>query len=274
MCVVLEVSESGYYRSLRCAKKPSRQELLLVKIQDIRNEHPDNINYGARRIHQALLNQGEQVSYSSVYRCMKKNGLLQKAPKHPNGITKADAAAQKAENLLQQDFKAEEPDTKYLTDITEVPCFDGKLYVVPVMDCFGGDIVGLAMDNNMRAEICVRALESACMHTGGRGMIVHSDRGSQYTSEEFRSSLARHGAVQSMSGTGNCYDNARMESFFATLKKEKLYRINTKELPMEEVKEIIFRYIMIYYNRQRIYTTNPDGMPPAIHRAAFYKKAA
>ena len=126
----------------------------------------------------------------------------------------------------------------------------------------------------MRKEICIEAFENACRRTGARGMILHSDRGSQYTSRAFRDSLAKHGAIQSMSGTGRCYDNARMESFFATLKKEKLYRIHTERLSKAEVKTIIFRYIMIYYNRQRIYTSNPGGMPPSVYRTAVMAEKA
>ena len=105
-------------------------------------------------------------------------------------------------------------------------------------------------------------------------MTLHSDRGSQFTSSAFRKVLAQYGAVQSMSGTGRCYDNARMESFFATLKKEKLYRIRTERMPMTQVKSIVFRYIMTYYNRQRIYTANPGGLPPAMYRQAARGLAA
>lgn len=266
LCSVLDVSESGYYRSRKPTQRGMRHGLLLVKIKAIISQFPENKNYGARRIHLALRQQGEDISYSAVYRSMKENGLLHKVKRHPNGITKEDAAAQKAENLIARDFTADAPNKKWLTDITEVPCSDGKLYVAPILDCFDGQIVGLAMDDNMRAELCIRAFESACKHCGARSMLLHSDRGSQYTSAAFRSSLARHGAIQSMSGTGRCYDNARMESFFATLKKEKLYRINTKKLPMEQVKSIIFRFIMVYYNRQRIYTSNPGGWPPVVFR--------
>lgn len=274
MCCVLHVSESGYYRSLRHTACQKRRALLLVKIKAIINKFPENENYGARRIHLALRQQGEEVSYSTVYRTMKENGFLHKVKRHPNGITKEDAAAQKAENLIARDFTADAPNQKWLTDITEVSCRDGKLYVAPIMDCFDGQIVGLAMDDNMRAELCIQAFKSACHHCGARGMILHSDRGSQFTSAAFRSALACHGAIQSMSGTGRCYDNARMESFFATLKKEKLYRINTKKLPMEHVKSIIFRYIMIYYNRQRIYTANPGGWPPVLFRQMSLPSAA
>ena len=117
----------------------------------------------------------------------------------------------------------------------------------------------------MKKELCIRAFRSADLH---------SDGDSQFTSAAFRTALAQYGAVQSMSGTGRCYDNARMESFFATLKKEKLYRIRTERMPMTQVKSIVFRYIMTYYNRQRIYTANPGGLPPAMFRQAARGLAA
>ncbi|WP_236849744.1 DDE-type integrase/transposase/recombinase [Caproicibacterium lactatifermentans] len=106
------------------------------------------------------------------------------------------------------------------------------------MDCYNGEIVGLAMDDNMKKGLCIKAFESACRSQSAVGMILHSDRGSQFTSAAFRNVLARHGAIQSMNGTGCCYDNARMESFFATLKKEKLYKIKTEQLSMAQVKAL------------------------------------
>jgi putative transposase len=112
------------------------------------------------------------------------------------------------------------------------------------MDCFNGEIVGIAMDDNMRKELCIQAFENACGARNARGITFHSDRGSQFTSDAFRKSLAKRDAIQSMSGTGRCYDNARMESFFATLKKEKRYKIRTERYPMCYVKSVIFR---IYY---------------------------
>ena len=274
LCSMLHVSESGYYQSLRRAPRQKRRALLLVKIKAIISQFPENENYGARRIYLALRQQNEDASYSTVYRTMKENGLLHKAKRHPNGITKEDATAQKAENLIARDFTADAPNKKWLTDITEVPCRNGKLYVAPILDCFDGQIVGLAMDDNMRTELCIRAFESACKYCRANGMVLHSDRGSQFTSAAFRQLLACHGAIQSMSGTGKCYDNARMESFFATLKKEKLYRINTKKLPMEQVKSIIFRYVMVYYNQYRIYTANQDGWPPVTFRRMALSIAA
>lgn len=263
MCKALAVSESGFYRSLKPSSKKQSQQSLLVAIQDVLNEHEDNQNYGVMRVLLALEQKGIKASYSKVYRVMKKHGLLKKAKRHPNGITREDALAQKSENLLQGDFIASAPNQKWLSDITEIPCSDGKLYLCAVLDCFNGEIVGLAMDDNMRKELCIQAFENACRARNARGMIFHSDRGSQYTSQAFRECLARRGAIQSMSGTGRCYDNARMESFFATLKKEKLYKIKTERYPMAYVKTVIFRYIMVYYNRQRIYTSNPGGLAPS-----------
>ena len=158
-----------------------------------------------------------------------------------------------------------------LTDITEVSCADGKLYLAAVLDCFDGSIQGFQMAGHMRAELCVEAFENACRKSGARGMILHSDRGSQFTSGKFRAALAKYGTIQSMSGTGRCYDNARMESFFATLKKEKLYQIDTSTLTREEVRTVIFRYIS-YYNLRRITSVN-DGLPPLVYRQRYLAQA-
>jgi transposase InsO family protein len=241
-------------------------------IIEVLAEDPENeVNYGARRIFLRVKHPeyGYSGSYSTVYRVMKANGLLQKKKRNPNSLTKEDKAAQKSENLIKQDFHAIEPNTKWLSDISEVVTADGKLYISPVLDCFDGEIVGLAMDDNMRKELCIESFEQACLRCNAYGMIFHSDRGSQYTSHKFREVLETHGAVQSMSGTGRCYDNARMESFFATLKKEKLYKIKTENLPMKTVKSIVFRWIFTYYNRKRIYSANEGGYPPSVKRKMY-----
>lgn len=133
---------------------------------------------------------------------------------------------QEQENLLKRDFSARRPLEKFLTDITEVQCADGKLYISPIMDCFSGEIVALEMRDNMKKELCidtVRQLER--IYPSLSGAVFHSDRGSQYTSAAFCAELSRCGMIQSLSGIGHCFDNARMESFFATLKKEKIYQI-------------------------------------------------
>ena len=119
----------------------------------------------------------------------------------------------------------------------------------------------------MKKELCIQAIDDAYeSRAPGNGVLIHSDAGSQYTSDLFKKVLGDYHAVQSMSDVGKCYDNARMESFFATLKKEKLYKINTSNMTREEVKTVIWRYVMVYYNRKRISTVNEGGWPPAIYR--------
>lgn len=266
MCGVLSVSESGYYRWLRNKDKPTNRELLSVEIRKILGEHPDNKNYGVERIQLALRQRGIEVSRRTVYRTMKEQGLVHKLHR-PHGITKATTEIQDRQNLLKRDFSAAKPMQKFLTDITEVQCSDGKLYVSPIMDCFNGEIVALEMRDNMKKELCIdtfRQLSQQCPNL--QNCIFHSDRGSQYTSEAFKAELRKYGVRQSLSGTGHCFDNARMESFFATLKKEKIYQIAAYTIPREQVKTIIFRYVFVYYNRLRVYTSNPLGLPPVKYR--------
>ena len=273
MCRVLKVSEAGYYKSLRSGNKPPKHAALLAQIHEILKEDPENWNYGVRRIYLALkLKYGYEGSYSTVNRICHANGLIIRRKRRPNGITHADAAAQKSENLIQQDFTAERPNEKWLTDITEVSCADGKLYLAPVFDCYDGAIVGFQTDDNRAAELCVRALENALRKTGARGMILHSDRGSQYTSGIFRETLKKYDITQSMSGVGRCYDNARMESFFATLKKEELYGMDLSKMKISEVRSVIHRFIA-YYNLRRIYTPN-GGLPPFVMRRRWFEAHA
>lgn len=267
MCRTLSVNEKGYYKWLRNGEKPRKWQDLLVEIHRILNEEPDNDNYGAERMLMALTQKGIQTSLSSVRRALRNGNLMKPSHRSPDGLTKADKKAMRPRNLLKRDFTAKKPDEKWLTDITQIPCRDGKLYIAPIFDCFGGEIISLAMDTNMKKELCISALEAAFkLRKPKSGVIVHSDAGSQYTSEAYKKAIGKHYAVQSMSDVGKCYDNARMESFFATLKKEKLYRMNTKKMTVEQVKAVVFRYVMIYYNRKRISTVNPGGLPPSIYR--------
>ena len=249
------------------------RQLLAVEIRKILDEHPDNDNYGVGRILLALQQNGIHVSRRTVYRAMEENGWLHKKRK-PHGITKASTEIQEKENLLKRDFRSDEPLRKFLTDVSEVQCGDGKLYISPIMDCFSGEVVALEMRDNMKKELCVDTVRAMAGRYPIRGAILHSDRGSQYTSEAFRNELARQGLKQSLSGVAHCYDNARMESFFATLKKELIYRISAYRLTMEEVRTLVFRYVFVYYNRIRVYTANPGGWPPEIRRGMYFEQAA
>lgn len=220
---------------------------------------------------------GEYPSRSTVIRAMKKGNLLHESHRSPDGLTKKDKKAEQPENIVNRDFTAKEANVKWLTDITQTPCRDGKLYIAPVMDCFGGEIISLAMDNNMKKELCIKAAKEAYKFRKPKsGFLFHSDAGSQYTSLKYKIELGKMHAIQSMSDVGKCYDNCRMESFFATLKKEKLYQLDTMKMTMEEVKTEVWRFVQ-YYNRTRICTFNEGGYPPVVYRkkvAAGELKAA
>ena len=266
LCKVLTVSETGYYKWKRNRNRPKAWQILLQKIYEILDEHPENHNYGIDRILQALNQRGVYPSGSTVIRAMKKGNLLHESHRSPAGLTKKDKKVQQPENIVNRDFTAKEANVKWLTDITQAPCKDGKLYIAPVMDCFGGEIISLAMDDNMKKELCIKAAKEAYkLRKPKSGFLFHSDAGSQYTSLKYKIELGKMHAVQSMSDVGKCYDNCRMESFFATLKKEKLYQLDTMKMTMEEVKTEVWRFVQ-YYNRIRICTFNEGGYPPVVYR--------
>lgn len=269
MCRVLHISEQGYYRFLRRPERGQRARQLLEQIYDcLREDEENGENYRVRRIISWLrLHRGYTGGFWRIYRICQEHHLIIRRQRRFNSLTKADRQAEKSENLINRDFTAAKPNQKFLTDITEIPCTDGKLYLA-VLDCFDGSIQGFHMDDNMCAELCVRALENTCRNTRMEGAILHSDWGSRFTSQLFRQALRRCKLVQSMSGTGRCYDNARMESVFATLKKEKLYIMDTTKLPREDVKSLVFRYIH-YYNLRRISSVN-GGLPPLVLRRQFF----
>ena len=266
MCDVLNVSETGYYRFKRNLGRPGKDAVLSAVMQDVLDEHPFNDNYGVDRMQIALMHRGYTVGKRRISRIMKENGWLHERKRRPKGLTRATTEIQEKENLIKQDFTSDQPYQKLLTDISQISCRDGKLYISPIMDCFNGEIISLVMRSNMRKELCIDTFNAAAKRFPINGAILHSDRGSQYTSEAFRKKRSNAGVLQSLSGVNHCFDNARMESFFATIKKELLYRIPTYKMKMDEVKAIIFRYVFVYYNRIRIYTSNPDGLPPAAYR--------
>lgn len=262
----MNVSESGYYKYVKSLGRPDRDAVLSAAIMEILDESPFNDNYGVPRMKVALFNKGLKVGDRRLNRLLKELGLIHERKRRPKGLTKATTEIQEKENLIKQDFKADKPFCKLLTDISQIPCLDGKLYISPILDCFGGEVLALQMRDNMKKELCSDTLTAAASRYPIRGAILHSDRGSQYTSDHFREMIQKYGLIQSLSGVDHCFDNARMESFFATLKKELLYRIPTYRMKMSEVKTIIFRYVFTYYNTVRIHTSNPDGLPPAAYR--------
>ncbi len=267
MCSTLPVSESGFYKWKRNRTRPKAWQKLLSEIHKILDEDEENKNYGVERMMIALEQRGIRRSFSTVKRAMARGNLLHEDRRSPDGLTKADKNAMKPQNIIKQDFTATALLRKLLTDITQIPCKNGKLYVSPLLDCFNGEIISLVMDTNMKKELCIKTITEAYKKFDIKsGVIIHSDSGSQYTSEKYRKTLGQLHAVQSMSGIGKCWDNSRMESWFATLKKEKIYQIDTTKLTVEEVKTIVWRFTFAYYNTKRVTTVNPGGLPPVAYR--------
>ena len=191
------------------------------------------------------------------------------------GITRRDLRAEAAEDLVQRNFYAERPMEKLLNDMTEINCKDGKLYLAATLDCFDGAIVGFSMDGNKRAELCRQSCLCAFNRYGRTPeMILHSDHGSQYTSRLFRDFLKAQDARQSMGRTGSCFDNARMESFFATLKKELIYGLTLSQLSRHEVMKLIFRWIECDYNTVRPHSGNEGELPPLEKRRIYHLQKA
>ena len=171
-------------------------------------------------------------------------------------------------------FTAERPLEKAVTDITEIQTADGKLYISIIEDCFDNAVLGLSMADNMKAGLCVDTLKSAIIaYPGLRGAIIHSDRGSQYTSYEYRQAIEKYGIIQSMnSAGGRCHDNAKCESLWGRFKEELLYdRYDAKKMSMAAVKSLIWRYFMSYWNNRRICSAN-GGLPPMVKRKKFYER--
>lgn len=222
LCKVLTVSETGFYKWKRNRNKPKAWQILLQKIYEILDEHPDNHNYGIDRILLALNQKGEYPSRSTVIRAMKKGNLIHESHRSPDGLTKKDKKAVQPENIVNRDFTAKEANVKWLTDITQTPCKDGKLYIAPVMDCFGGEIISLAMDSNMKKELCIKAAKEAFMLRKPKsGFIFHSDAGSQYTSLKYKIELGKMHAIQSMSDVGKCYWQLPHGKFLCNAEKRK-----------------------------------------------------
>lgn len=283
-CRVLGVTRQGFYSYVESLGKPWKYEALAARIKEIIAEDECNDTYGYVRMHEALKLKREAHPEEfpdipcerTVYRVMERLDLIHRPKRKPNGLTKADKEAQKSDDKVQRDFTAEKPLEKCVTDITETKCLDGKLYTSAIEDCFDNAVLGLSMADNMKAGLCVNTLESAITaYPDLRGAIVHGDRGSQYTSEEYRLAASKYGIIQSMnSAGGRCHDNAKCESLWARFKEELLYgRYDTTKMTMAEVKSLIWRYFMSYWNNRRICSAN-GGLPPMVKRQRYYESIA
>ena len=254
MCKILKVSKSGFYKR---SKRPPKQYDELALLTDIKAIHKKSRGtYGYRRITKALKKKGYIVNKKKVARLMRENGIygLQTKRFKPK-TTISEHNYPISPNLLNRNFRVKEKNKAWVSDITYIKINSIWCYLCTVIDLANREVIGWALENHMKTSMVIQAVSSAVKKTGQKileGLIFHSDRGSQYASHDFRKYLDSIGAVSSMSGKGNCYDNAVAESFFATLKREE---INKKEYKnIEKARIEIFEYIEIFYNRQRLHS--------------------
>jgi putative transposase len=271
MSKVLGVSRSGYYALIKAvpSKRDQANKKLIEKIKVSHRESRQT--YGSPRIHAELVEEGTACSRKRIAFLMRREGIQAKMKKRFKITTRVNPKAVAAPNLLQQDFNAFNANKRWVADITYVATMEGWLYVAAVMDLFSRRIVGLAMNDRMTADLVSDAVKQAITHRRPEtGLLQHSDRGCQYTSLSFQQLLKINGITVSMSGTGNCFDNAAMESFFHTLKTEHVYFewYRTRE----EAKQSIFEYIEVFYNRKRRHSTL-GYLAPAIFEERVVKAA-
>ena len=277
----MEVSRQAFYDYLERKEKPWKYQSLADEMMKIHKDDKYNDCYGRERMYMALTLKKKSGEINTDIPCeatvrkvMKQIGLIHKPRRKPNGITKADREARKSDDLLKRDFSADKPLKKAVTDISELKAKDGKVYVSAIFDCFDLMPLGLAIEDNMRAALCVHTLENAKKaYPDINGCIIHSDRGSQYTSTEYRTAIQKYGIIQSMnSAGGRCHDNARCESIWARMKEELFYIRNDKSenYTIEDLKTFIWRYFMSYWANRRICTAN-EGLPPAVKRRRYHE---
>jgi transposase InsO family protein len=254
MCRVLGVSKSGYFawRDGRERPRRSRDRALTVHIRAIHAQSRQT--YGSPRVHYALKIQGDAVGRKRVERLMKTAGIAVRPLRRFVTTTDSDHDQPIAPDLLKQDFTATAPNQRWVADITYVPTDEGWLFLAAIVDLYSRRIVGWAMGATMHRSLVLCAL---AMAIDGRqpapGLIHHSDRGSQYASDDYRRVLADHGMIASMSRPGCCYDNAAAESFWHTIKNELIHRCQFQT--RDEARRAIFDYIEVFYNRIRQHTT-------------------
>ncbi len=254
MCDIMDVSQSAYYDWLKRPEstRSIEERRLGEKVKKIHKKSRET--YGARRIHQELLDDGELVSRQRTGRLMKQQGLESKSKRKFKATTNTKHGRPVAPNRLDRQFQVDQPDTVYVGDITYTSTDEGWLYLAILIDLYSRAVVGWAMSKQMTAHLVNDALMMAIWNRKPAGeLMLHSDRGSQYASDLYQKTIKDHGFVCSMSRKGNGWDNAPAESFFHTLKTELTHHRHYQT--REEAKQDIFEYIEVFYNHQRRHST-------------------
>ena len=267
MCRVLDVTRGGYYSYLRRGLSPRHEENrhLVEKIKDI--WHGVRGVYGSPRITAELRSLGFGCGKNRIARLMRENGIKARIRKRFKVTTQSDHSLPIAADLVKRDFSAKAPNKKWLSDITYIWTWEGWMYLAVVMDVYNREIVGWALHDRLKKELVAIALRKALLKRDpAPGLIFHSDRGSQYASHLVRKILNARGIRPSMSGKGDCFDNAMMESFFSSLKKE-LVRFETFHSKDKALRSL-FEYIEVFYNRQRRHSALNYQTPLDYYREA------
>jgi transposase InsO family protein len=250
-CDALQVSVAGYYawRQRPASDQQQRRDALLVEIQAVHQEV--KARYGSPRIHAELRARGHTCCVNTVAKLMKQHDITAKTKRKIRcTTTDSNPDLPVAENLLDRQFDPEAPNERWVADSTYIPTREGWLYLAAVEDLYSRLVVGWSMVDHLESRLVVDALEMAVQRRlPGEGLLAHSDRGSQYASEHYQRLLARHGIACSMSRKADCWDNAPMESFFASLKKELVH--DADFATRAEARAALFEYIEVFYNGQR-----------------------
>jgi len=268
MSEILGVSASGYYAWLTRPPSKRAQEETRLEVE-IRAAHKrTRQSFGSERLQHDLAANGIKVGVCRIKRIRKKLGICCKQKKKFKATTDSSHTLPVAENLVDQQFKVSAPNRVWVTDITYIPTGEGWLYLAGHKDLFTGEIVGYAMGPRMTKSLVSQSLfRAVAAKRPKKGLIHHSDRGSQYCSYEYRELLDQFGLTASMSRKGNCYDNAPMESFWGILKNELVHhrRYTTRDEAIRDIRE----YIEIFYNRQRR-QARLGYLSPAAYEQSFY----
>ncbi len=252
-CAMFGVTAAGYYRWRKQgqSKRDKENEFLLEKIKDV--YWMNQCVYGSPRITPVLNRQSLSCSQARVARLMRANGLVAKTQRKFKATTDSTHRLPVAPDLVGQCFGVDGPDKLWVGDITDIDTDEGWLYFAQVMDTYNREIIGWAVNQRLTQSLVIQAMERALNKRRPAGAVIfHSDRGSQYASHAFQTLLWKNNIRQSMSGKGNCYDNAMAESFFKTLKTELIYQ--NKYETRQEATQDIFEYIEVFYNRQRLHS--------------------
>jgi transposase InsO family protein len=250
MCRVLRVSTSGYYDSIKRSLSTQQIRRRAIAQAAAHSYFESNRIYGHRKVHEDLLAEGVICCRETVRRIMRDIGLYSRIKRKFKVTTDSNHTLKIAKNLLGRDFTAKSTNQKWAADITYIPTKQGWLYLAVVMDLFSRRIVGWAMSENIDSKLVQSAMKMAVLHRDpDKGLIHHSDRGIQYAAEDFQNLLDDNKVICSMSRKGNCWDNACVESFFGSLKREWIKR-KIYETYKDGEKDI-FNYIEVFYNRKR-----------------------